>query len=94
MSPQRLCALAVFFSGGSLAPEALEPVLAPKETAGKFAAGAVLSAAARSPDRTQALDVAFKLGEAFASGTEPDLQRPWFSRSMAWTGWRTERPPG
>jgi hypothetical protein len=74
MSPQRLCALAVFFSGGSLAPETLEPVLAPKETAGKFAAGAVLSAAARSPDRNQALDAAFKLGEAFASGTEPNLQ--------------------
>ncbi len=71
-SPQRLCALAVFFSGGSLVPENLQPVLAPKETAGKFAAGAVLSAAARSPDRRQALDAAFVLGEAFASGSEAD----------------------
>jgi hypothetical protein len=73
-SPQRLCALAVYFSGGSLAPEHLEPVLPPKETAGKFAAGAVLSAAARSPDPKQALDAAFDLGESLASGSEPDRQ--------------------
>ena len=73
-SPQRLCALAVFFSGGSLAPENLEPVLAPKEVAGKFAAGAVLSAAARSPNWQQALDAACQLGDAFASGAESDLR--------------------
>lgn len=73
-SPQRLCALAVFFSGGSLTPENLHPVLAPKETAGKFAAGAVLAAAGRSADRQQALDAAFAIGEAFASGG--DAGRP------------------
>jgi hypothetical protein len=66
--PQRLCALAVFFSGGSLAPDNLQPVLAPKEVAGRFAAGAVLAAATASGRRKEALEKAFALGEALASG--------------------------
>ncbi|MFL5297562.1 MAG: DUF6931 family protein [Phenylobacterium sp.] len=70
VAPQRLCALAVFFSGGSLAPENLEPVLAPKETAGKFAAAAVISAASASGKPAEALDAALKLGEALAVGSD------------------------
>lgn len=70
--PQRLCALAVFFSGGSLVADHLQPVPAPKDAAGKIAAGAVLTAAAASGRRAEAIESAFKLGEALASGTEPD----------------------
>jgi hypothetical protein len=67
-SPQRLCALAVFFSGGSMAPETLQPVPPPKDVAGKFAAGAVLLAASGSGDRAEALTKAFGLGDSLASG--------------------------
>lgn len=74
VAPQRLCALAAFFSGGSMAPDNLQPVPAPKDTAGKFAAGAVISAAARSGDPAKALDAALKLGEALAGGS--DAARP------------------
>lgn len=69
-SPQRMCALAVFFSGGSLAPVDLQPLLAPKDAAGKFAAGAVLTAATRSGRRQEGLSAALALGDALASGSE------------------------
>ncbi|KQV56766.1 MULTISPECIES: hypothetical protein [unclassified Caulobacter] len=69
-SPQRMCALAVFFSGGSLAPADLEPLLAPKDAAGKFAAGAVLTAATDSGRRQEGLRAALALGEALAVGNE------------------------
>jgi hypothetical protein len=68
--PQALCAMAVFFSGGSMAPENLQPVPAPKDAAGKLAAGAVLSAAAAGDDRRAILDAAFALGESLASGVD------------------------
>jgi hypothetical protein len=67
-SPHQLCALAVFFSGGSMAPESLEPVPPPKAVAGKFAAAAVLAAAELSGTRSAALAGAFALGDALASG--------------------------
>lgn len=69
-SPQRMCALAVFFSGGSLTPADLEPLLAPKDAVGKFAAGAVLTAATRSGRRHEALRTALALGDALAAGSE------------------------
>jgi hypothetical protein len=69
-SPQRMCALAVFFSGGSLAPADLEPLLAPKDAAGKFAAGAVLTAATYSGRRQEGLRAALALGETLAVGNE------------------------
>jgi hypothetical protein len=69
-SPQRMCALAVFFSGGSLAPPDLEPLLAPKDAAGKFAAGAVLTAATHHGQREEGLRKALALGEALAVGSE------------------------
>jgi hypothetical protein len=67
-SPQRYCALAVFFSGGSMAPDNLQPVPPPKDIAGKFAAGAVLLAASATRRRSEALAGAFGLGEALACG--------------------------
>lgn len=67
-SPQRLCALAVFFSGGSMAPENLQPVPPPKDVAGKFAASAVLLAATAASERGEALAGAFALGDELASG--------------------------
>ena len=73
-TPQRLCALAVFFSGGSLAPDNVQPVPAPKETAGKFAAGAVIAAATASDNPAQALDTALKFGETLEAGG--DAARP------------------
>lgn len=69
-SPQRMCALAVFFSGGSMAPADLEPLLAPKEAAGTFAAAAVLTAATRSGRREEGLRSALALGDVLASGSE------------------------
>lgn len=69
-SPQRMCALAVFFSGGSLAPADLEPLLATKDAVGKFAAGAVLTAATRSGRRQEGLRAALTLGDALAAGSE------------------------
>ena len=70
VTPARLCALAVFFSGGSLAPPTVAPVPSPKEAAGKFAAGAVLAAATRSGRRREGLQQALALGDAIAAGTE------------------------
>jgi hypothetical protein len=66
--PQRMCALAVFFSGGSLGPSNAQPVLAPKDAAGRFASVAVLVAATRSGARDEGLDRALKLGDAMACG--------------------------
>jgi hypothetical protein len=69
-SPQRQCALAVFFSGGSIAPVDAEPILPPKDTVGAFAAGAVLTAATESGRHTESLRSALALGDALASGRE------------------------
>jgi hypothetical protein len=72
-SAARLCALAVFTSGGSLAPEDKPPYPAPKATVGRFAAGAVLIAAANSLPREAALDRALDDGNRLAMG-EPEGQ--------------------
>jgi hypothetical protein len=69
-SPQRQCALAVFFSGGSIAPVDAEPILPPKDTVGAFAAGAVLTAATESGRHEEGLRSALALGDALASGRE------------------------
>lgn len=72
-APERLAALAAFFSGGSITPPDCPPVPAPKEAAGRFAAGAVLMAALKSDDPTGALAAALDAGEAIASrGLEAD----------------------
>lgn len=69
--PERLCALAAFFSGGSMAPETVQPVLAPKDATGRLAAAAVLMAAMATDRHIEALNKALDWGEALASGTEP-----------------------
>ena len=66
--PERLAALAVFFSGGSLGPDTIAPVLPDRTASGRFAAGAVLIAAGRAADRKAALDSALDLGDALAGG--------------------------
>ena len=66
--PETLAALAAYFSGGSVAPPDCEPLPAPPDTAGRFAAGAILVAAARSADEEPALKNAIAAGEALAAG--------------------------
>jgi len=71
-SPERLAAMAAFFSGGSIAPPDCAVLPAPREAAGQFASGAVLSAAARTSDIPAALKKALDLGAEIASrGVEP-----------------------
>jgi hypothetical protein len=67
-NPARLAALAAFFSGGSISPDGQPPVPAPRDTAGRMAAGAVLMSAVQSKDRAAALDAALDQGDAIASG--------------------------
>jgi len=68
--PQKMCAMAAFFSGGSMAPDAVQPLPPPKDTAGTFAAGAVLTAASHGAGRRKDLRSVLALGDAFASGRE------------------------
>ena len=71
-SPERLAALAAFFSGGSIAPAELASVHAPREPVHQFASGAVLLAAARSADMNGALGRALDAGVAIVvKGLEP-----------------------
>lgn len=65
-SPERLVALAAFFSGGSIAPPDCPPVPAPREAAGRLAAGAVLVAAIRTRDPTAAMIAALDTGTEIA----------------------------
>jgi hypothetical protein len=69
-SPEAMAAMAVFYSGGSVAPPDCQPLPAPREAAGRFAAGAILLAAARDPDMSGALRRALALGETLAEGVE------------------------
>jgi hypothetical protein len=63
---ERLAALAAFLSGGSMAPDNVQPVLAPKEAAGRLAAGAILLAAGSGPGRAVAINRALDDGDAIA----------------------------
>lgn len=67
-SPARMAALAAFYSGGSIAPADAEVLPAPRDAAGRCAAGAILMAAALSDDMDQALDASLRLGAAIAAG--------------------------
>ncbi len=67
-SPARLTALAVFFSGGSMAPQGQPPLPPPRDITGRLAAGAVLLAALSRTDKSEALGAALSIGEAVASG--------------------------
>jgi hypothetical protein len=63
---ERLAAMAVFLSGGSLAPDNVHPVPAPSDVAGRIGAGAILVAAARRDDRVAAINRALDEGDAIA----------------------------
>lgn len=65
-SPERLLALAVFFSGGSISMPELPPVLPPPDSCGSFTGAAVLAAAFRTDAADQVLDRALDMGEAVA----------------------------
>jgi hypothetical protein len=65
-SAERLAAMAVFLSGGSLAPDNVQPVPAPPDVAGRIGAGAILVAAARRPDRVAAINRALDAGDEIA----------------------------
>ena len=67
-SPARMAALAAFYSGGSIAPPDGEMLPAPRDAAGRLAAGAILLAAARSEDMEQALAASLRTGAAIAAG--------------------------
>jgi hypothetical protein len=67
--PEHLAAMAVFYSGGSIAAEGAVPLPAPKETAGRFAAAAVTMAASQCADMRAALDRALDWGERVAEGS-------------------------
>lgn len=67
-SPARLAALAAFYSGGSIAPADADVLPAPRDAAGRFAAGAILTAAARADDMDAALASSLGAGAAIAAG--------------------------
>jgi hypothetical protein len=67
-SPERLLALGVFFSGGTIADPEFQPVPPAPEVAGKLAAAAIVVAATRDPKTAQAsLERALALGERVAA---------------------------
>ncbi len=63
---ERLAAMAVFLSGGSLAPDNVPPVPAPNDAAGRIGAGAILVAASKRVDRVAAINRALDEGDAIA----------------------------
>lgn len=67
-SPERLAALAVFASGGSMAPAEYDPVPAPRELAGLLAGGAVCLAAHGAKDAKAAFALALDAGARMAAG--------------------------
>jgi hypothetical protein len=67
-SAERLAALAVFASGGSLGPAEFDPVPAPRDLAGVLAGSAVRLAASAKPDRQAALASALDAGARLAAG--------------------------
>lgn len=66
-SPERLLGLAIFLSGGSLAPEDLPPVLPEPKLCGRLAASAVVTACLRLDKPEQRLRGAIEAGEKVAS---------------------------
>ncbi|MCC7268608.1 MAG: hypothetical protein IT546_14895 [Caulobacteraceae bacterium] len=65
-SAEQMAALAAFFSGGSMAPDGHDPVQAPMDAAGTFAAGAVVLAAVRTGDMDGALAKVLDAGDRIA----------------------------
>jgi hypothetical protein len=67
-SPARYAAFAVFFSGGSIAPDGSPDVEPKHEFAGRFASAAIGLAASLSPDPEAAYGRALDLGASVAAG--------------------------
>ncbi|KQM48154.1 MAG: hypothetical protein EOP67_01470 [Sphingomonas sp.] len=67
-TPERLCAWAAFMAGGSVAPEGSAPFLAPRDATGRFAAAAVILAAA--PHGDAGLDAVLDAGARMAETME------------------------
>ncbi len=65
--PESLLANAVYFSGGSIAPPDLEPVLPPNDVSARFSTGAVIVAAHRCEKPEPMLRIAADLGTAIAA---------------------------
>ena len=65
-SPERLAALAAYFSGGPVTPDDCEPIQAPHDAAGKLAAGAVLAAVFSGAEPFQSLGKRLEEGVALA----------------------------
>lgn len=65
-SPERLAALAAFFSGGTVTPPDCQPIQAPHDAAGKLAAGAVIAAVFSGPEPFRALENYLNEGVAMA----------------------------
>jgi len=70
-SPERLAALAAYFSGGPVTPNDCEPIQAPHHAAGKLAAGAVLAAVFSGPEPFQSLEKRLKEGVEMGEGAAP-----------------------
>lgn len=75
-SPERMLGMAVFYSGGSIAPIQAAPVLAPSEACLRYAAGAVKASAYRSGTPGTALAEALALAEQVAERGVEALARP------------------
>lgn len=65
--PEALAALAAFFSGGSIAPPDLQVLPAPRDAAGRFAAGAVMTIAVRQKDIDKTLSDLLDAGALIAA---------------------------
>ena len=75
-SPERLLGMAVFMSGGSMAPPNLPAANPPQEVCGRVAAAAILMAAHRSENPGQALATALDAGDRIASKGVQALASP------------------
>ena len=65
-SPEQLLALATFMSGGSIAPEDINPILPPPEICGKLASAAILAHAFDMPEPQLVLSAALEAGSLLA----------------------------
>lgn len=70
-SPERLLGYAVYFSGGSIAPDDQPPVNPDPALCGRFAAAAIIKAAHGGDDPDGALAAAIATGESYARGDAP-----------------------
>ncbi|SFS03816.1 DUF6931 family protein [Sphingomonas jatrophae] len=66
--PEQMLGFATYYSGGSIAPEGVAPVLPKDGMCNRFASTAVVIAAGVAGERAAALQAALAAGEAVASG--------------------------